>query len=173
MDNLTSSEENMILDVSGVLGTESARLDFKREFDLRPESISVSEICHAEIEGSFVNSAGYALLTAKLRVSYETECARCLEKLDRVLETEISYPVAESLENNDNDDYLIPEGGRINLADLSRDTFILELPMTELCKEDCRGLCQTCGKNLNTGLCSCPQKRIDPRLEKLKDFFKE
>jgi uncharacterized protein len=41
---------------------------------------------------------------------------------------------------------------------------LLELPYKSLCREDCRGLCPLCGKNLNEGLCGCNRKSVDPRL---------
>ena len=46
-----------------------------------------------------------------------------------------------------------------------------------ICKEDCKGLCQECGANLNRETCSCSQiandeDEIDPRFAKLKDIFK-
>ena len=47
------------------------------------------------------------------------------------------------------------------------------LPFAPLCGKDCKGLCQTCGENLNERTCECKNERIDPRFESLKDLFKE
>jgi uncharacterized protein len=44
----------------------------------------------------------------------------------------------------------------------------MEFPLRFLCKEDCKGLCQRCGKNLNEGECGCETKEFDPRLAPLK-----
>ena len=47
----------------------------------------------------------------------------------------------------------------------------LEMPSKNLCRPDCKGLCPKCGADLNEGDCGCPKdERVDPRLEKLKDF---
>jgi uncharacterized protein len=46
--------------------------------------------------------------------------------------------------------------------------FQLALPMKALCSEACKGLCPTCGTNLNTGTCDCNIKWEDPRLAALK-----
>ena len=54
---------------------------------------------------------------------------------------------------------------------LLRDDILLELPTKFLCKPDCKGLCSQCGQNLNLGDCGCNQRRIDPRLEVLQQFF--
>ncbi|RKY75804.1 DUF177 domain-containing protein, partial [candidate division KSB1 bacterium] len=50
----------------------------------------------------------------------------------------------------------------------------LEVPAKKLCMEDCKGLCPVCGKNLNTGSCSCVKDEIDPRWQGLRniDFSK-
>ena len=48
---------------------------------------------------------------------------------------------------------------------------LLTLPIKRLCKEDCKGLCQQCGNNLNLSTCQCDNDDIDPRLAKLKDLF--
>ena len=48
---------------------------------------------------------------------------------------------------------------------------ILSLPFKNLCREDCRGLCPICGKNLNEGLCGCRPQTADPRLEILRQLI--
>jgi uncharacterized protein len=51
------------------------------------------------------------------------------------------------------------------------DNIILSLPIKTLCSETCKGLCPICGQNLNEGDCDCEIENIDPRLQKLKDFY--
>ena len=47
---------------------------------------------------------------------------------------------------------------------------LLELPMKALCRDDCRGLCPTCGADLNAGPCGCREEG-DERLAKLKSLL--
>ena len=56
------------------------------------------------------------------------------------------------------DEILIPE-------------LLLDMEMTVLCREDCKGLCPKCGKNLNDGDCGCDRREIDPRLAVLQEFL--
>ena len=49
----------------------------------------------------------------------------------------------------------------------------LSFPSKMLCDEDCKGLCQKCGKNLNEGECSCDMTEIDPRMLPLKKLWEE
>ena len=45
------------------------------------------------------------------------------------------------------------------------------MEMAVLCREDCKGLCPHCGKDLNEGPCGCEPRQIDPRLEALKKLL--
>ena len=49
----------------------------------------------------------------------------------------------------------------------------LNLPMKILCSEDCRGICNRCGTNLNRGTCDCDKRSLDPRMSVIQDIFKE
>jgi uncharacterized protein len=59
---------------------------------------------------------------------------------------------------------------QIDLNELLREQFYLELPMKPLCGDECRGLCPQCGTNLNTATCSCAAQQVDPRLAPLRQF---
>jgi uncharacterized protein len=49
----------------------------------------------------------------------------------------------------------------------------MEFPLRFLCHDDCKGLCQRCGKNLNEGECDCSKKEIDPRMAPLQKLLDE
>ncbi|MEF9990881.1 MAG: DUF177 domain-containing protein [Romboutsia sp.] len=107
-------------------------------------------------------------------------CARCLVDV----EVPIKYLIQGFLvkENFDEDgfeeyDAFIIEKDELNLIDIIEQTLDFNLPTITLCSEDCLGLCQGCGVNLNNGSCSCneianDEAIIDPRFAKLKDIFK-
>jgi uncharacterized protein len=60
----------------------------------------------------------------------------------------------------------------LDLAPLARDAVLLGLPMALLCREDCQGLCDRCGADLNDGPCPCPEAPVDDRwavLDVLRD----
>src|SRR5262249_16892298 len=62
------------------------------------------------------------------------------------------------------------DGKTIDLDPLVREQVLLALPMHAVCREDCKGLCGTCGKNLNEGECGCAPSQVDPRLAALKNI---
>ena len=60
------------------------------------------------------------------------------------------------------------DGKEIDLGAALREQILLALPPAPLCREDCKGLCPTCGKDLNEGECGCDRAVPDPRWDALK-----
>ncbi len=52
---------------------------------------------------------------------------------------------------------------QVDLELVSREAILLDLPLAPLCREDCAGLCPTCGIDLNEGACDCAPSTADPR----------
>ena len=116
-------------------------------------------------------------LRARVSVEYDTECSRCLAPLHRVFtqEFERTAVAASSLVNTSDEDadeeYLFIEEGMLDATPAAVEELLNTRSRVELCREDCRGLCPKCGKNLNEGECGCPKKEIDPRLAKLAELL--
>ncbi len=55
------------------------------------------------------------------------------------------------------------EESSIVLDDAIRDAVLLARPLKNLCREDCAGLCPSCGTDLNTKHCACQNETVDPR----------
>lgn len=64
------------------------------------------------------------------------------------------------LDEEDTGEFIVVEGMRLDLTALVREDLLLALPAKFLCREDCKGLCPICGKNLNDGSCSCKSRSI-------------
>ncbi len=162
-----------MLDVSGLLRGEERKITF--DVLLAPElDVDGIEVnTPTRIKGTAVNLSGYMELDAELTVEYETHCSRCLAPINRVMTHRITAPIAEALENMDNEEYIIPESGNIDLSELARETFFLNVPMAHLCREDCKGLCPKCGADRNETDCGCILKEKDPRWKALEGFFDE
>jgi len=79
----------------------------------------------------------------RLTAQAQETCSRCLTEFDMKLQKELDlhYQLSGEL--------------AIVLDDGIKDEIIIDYPMKVLCKEDCKGLCQQCGKNLNEGPCGC------------------
>jgi uncharacterized protein len=164
--------EKIMLDLNSLLTGEVNEISFEREYPLDGVSADIlSGKCFAK--GKCVNYSGYIEFTADLFLEYTALCARCGEEFGGKGEMNITYPVAVKLENadRDQDEYLVPENGKLDLQSICISSVILNLPIKFLCGEDCRGICPDCGKNLNQEKCLCNRIKGDPRLEKLKDYF--
>ena len=72
------------------------------------------------------------------------------------------------------DDELYPyEGEKLDLSEAFFDNLFLEMPMTAVCSESCRGLCPVCGADLNRGQCDCQKNKIDARFSALESLLND
>ena len=99
-------------------------------------------------------------------------CDRCMEEFDAPKSVSYSCVLAEEKQEEDSDEIILLEHDEVDLAELARDAFILDMDTKTLCSEDCKGLCPGCGVNLNREPCRC-KKQVDPRLAKLASLLQE
>jgi uncharacterized protein len=148
------------------------------------------------VSASLRKVSGGVLLEGKFTSRVVAECKRCLTEAK--LELPVSFTlnlVPESLargedvldeeeleekdrghgENGgsfllDDADEEVFDGKVIDLEPIVREQVLLALPMSAVCREDCRGLCTKCGQNLNEKECGCDTTFVDPRLAVLKNI---
>jgi len=104
-------------------------------------------------------------------------CARCLEEYtfdvgkDFFVVLVPKEDLPDEVELADDDlDLSFYEGDHVDLSPLVREQIILALPTRPLCRDDCKGLCATCGVNLNTQTCTCTEHSGDSRLAVLRNI---
>lgn len=115
---------------------------------------------------------GSAAMEAQVSFSLTMPCDRCCEVVTKTFSPCFSHTLVRELASDQDDGELIlVEDDRLDLDRLLQEDILLELPAKFLCREDCKGLCPTCGKNLNEGPCGCCHREVDPRLEALRDFL--
>ena len=78
---------------------------------------------------------------------------------------------ALSDEEDDNGEFVVVPDDQLDLDQLLTEDILLDVPSKFLCSPGCKGLCPTCGKNLNQGPCGCERDTVDPRLAVLKDLL--
>ena len=133
---------------------------------------------HSEVIEKWLN---LSLLSVEIKISAEiiADCARCLKSTSLEISENLMYLYYSGSEEafEDLDDYMPVEvenfGRVIDVMPQIQESVFTLLPTKVLCKEDCKGLCPNCGKDLNEGSCSCKTQNTDPRLEALKDFVIE
>ena len=124
-----------------------------------------------DVTATAKNRASLVSLTIRACFSYSRSCDRCSTDFTREIDMLFEHKLAQTLVDDGNDDYIETPDFKLELDDIVISDILLSLPQKNLCKDDCKGLCQICGKNLNEGDCSCDKREIDPRLEMLKQFM--
>lgn len=111
------------------------------------------------------------LVTGPVAATIEAECARCLKPLTDEISVELcELFVAPGHEMPAEEDAYEVEGFDIDLEPMLRDALALAMPLRPVCREDCKGLCARCGKDLNEGPCSCEENEMDPRWAALSEL---
>jgi len=101
-------------------------------------------------------------------------CDRCLEEVEipLVLSFEREFPLERErviIEELDEAEYL--DGLTLDTDQLVYDELLVNWPMKVLCKDDCKGICNKCGCNLNKSTCDCDRTVLDPRMAAIQDVF--
>ncbi len=167
----------MKLDLREILDTPGARLPFEQELSAdRLGFDSIEEYLEpVAARGEIVNTAG--VLTARGEISARMRCVcdRCGREFELTRRVEVDTPIVPESECSDGEgDYeseAYPmEGDWLDIDDLLETEFILDMPTKFLCREDCKGVCPKCGKNLNDGECDC-RPDVDPRFAALAQLL--
>lgn len=136
----------------------------------------------ARIEGSLKRHDSFVRLQGTLRGVLESTCDRCLGRFERPVETEMALRIvfgespAGELESEtgvgaERDETFVGSSDEpIDLSDALREAVLLELPIKNLCREDCRGICPRCGANRNLDPCACETAPRDSRWSALREI---
>ncbi len=162
----------MFVDISEILNKKNAKLSFDiSEYistnDYKP---NINEfLSPVKVEGTVVNINKEFRLTAKGTVMVLINCDRCLKNIEYTLNFDIDEIYANT---GGCGEIEVFDGSIIDISSAVKKNIIFSLPMKVVCKEDCKGLCPVCGKNLNEGDCSCDTSYINPSFESLRSLFK-
>ena len=166
----------MLLSLNKIIETPGATVPFSTSVDLSDLCYGISYPVTEPVraEGQVRNTAGVLVMTGSIETTIHGTCDRCASDFDREVHFPIDVVLVTELSNEENEDeWVFPlEGDSADLDDIVRTVFVLNLDSKLLCKEDCKGLCHRCGKNLNGGPCSC-QKELDPRFAALKQLLEK
>ncbi|MGX8698621.1 MAG: YceD family protein [bacterium] len=114
--------------------------------------------------GLVENHAGELTVKGEITAEMACVCARCLRHFERPLAIPIEAWLTDDLQDDDAEDlYPIAPNGEADLGEIANTALVLGMESRLLCREDCKGLCPKCGKDLNEGPCDC-RDDLDPRL---------
>lgn len=115
------------------------------------------------------------MIEGSTNISLILFCSRCLKEIIFPMDIRISKEMDFSLtekehaENLDETNYIF--GYNLDVDLLVYDEILIGFPMKLLCDENCKGICKTCGTNLNEKTCDCDNTEYDPRMSVIRDIF--
>ena len=124
------------------------------------------------IKGNKVDDEYY--LKINFSVLLNLSCDRCLDLYKYTLSDSFALTMSKNHElvydeKTESVLFIDPDAHEVEISEEMHQELMVALPMKKLHNDDCKGLCDQCGKNLNKGQCSC-QKSVDPRWDSLKDI---
>ena len=166
----------MLLGLSKIIDCPGASVTFSTSVDLSDLCYGVSYPVSEPVlaAGTVRNTAGVLVMTGEISTTIHGICDRCAADFDRDVNIPIDVVLVTEMANEENEDeWVFPlEGDSADLDDIIRTVFVLNMDSKLLCKEDCKGMCCRCGKNLNDGPCNC-QKELDPRFAALRQLLEK
>lgn len=172
----------MVVDLLTIKDTE-IRFDFvlkPSEIDLDSDEAKLTN--EIKVEGKLKKGIAQIDVVGNINAQIEIECSRCLQMAEQILYFPFNaifvalehYTDEKEAELKADDlDVSIVEDDQIDLKELVREQILLAIPAQNICREDCRGLCQKCAGNRNLIDCNCEEKEIDPRWQSLRGLHIE
>ena len=145
-----------------------------RHLEVRDERIEVAAAGYARVvdgDVRLLRTSRGILVRARLDTTVPLECSRCLRSFEAPLELEIDELFAmlrdpitrEPIEGIEADDFKVIDEQYLDLSEAVRQYEESTRPISPLCRLDCRGLCATCGADLNDGDCGCAPEVVSER----------
>ncbi|MCD8037797.1 MAG: DUF177 domain-containing protein [Lachnospiraceae bacterium] len=128
-----------------------------------PVALKLSNIGHSKV-----------LVEGSVKLTFLLACDRCLADVDHTFDLSFrSEVVSPDYAGADAEDYDsdFMEQYHLDADKLINNEILLNWPVKILCRQDCKGICKVCGKNLNDGECGCDDFVPDPRMAMFKDIF--
>ncbi len=171
----------MLINLTELFTREGKTRDYAPEIELKefetPEGVlELSE--KAPVALHIENTGDRTLeVSGSAELALSMPCSRCLDPVrvpfhlsfQRTLDMKLTQE--ERIANLDEQPYL--QGYNLDVDQLVRDELLLNLPMKVLCDENCKGICNRCGANLNRETCGCDADPPDPRMSVIQDILKQ
>jgi uncharacterized protein len=152
-----------------------------REYEINAAAEIIGDSHEYKIQGKcrLLRTQRSILVKCVLSSEVELDCCRCLGRFRQPLKIQFEEEYLPTVDVHSGaplpspeevSAFTIDEHHTIDLTDAVRQYSLMALPMKALCAEDCAGLCQKCGQNLNQGKCGCPEKDFDSRWSKLAEL---
>jgi len=121
-----------------------------------PAFVSFHQPVKSKVQARMTHD-GEIVFTGRVATVITYQCGRCLEFFDKPVDLDFQQVIT-------------PEQLDVDITPEIRETLLVDLPVRAICRENCKGICPRCGKNLNNVTCGCEPAPADPRWNALKSF---
>ena len=154
-----------------------------QQHQVQETSVTLDGVKTKRLEGwlKFTRTDIGIWVKGRLKAEVSSQCSRCLTGFDAPLNTELNeqfYPTVDLTTGAaitasvlEEEAFRINSTNVLDTREALRQDLITQLPMTSLCKQDCAGICPSCGVNRNEVLCQCEDRTGDPRWERLLELL--
>ena len=169
----------MQIHLSDVTSCEGKTIQVSAELELEKIEFQLGQFPVLEkkpVELTITNTGNKVLeLKGSTSVTVGMPCDRCLEQvaveIPCHIERKLDMKLTDEERVNDLDESNYLTGMDLDVDRLVYLEVLMSWPLKVLCREDCKGICSQCGKNLNDGPCGCAEEPKDPRMAAISDIF--
>ena len=164
---------DMNISLSGLENSRKLRVAFSESVEVPSEYGLVDCLPIVKFEGTMRKSDDDFLLEGGIESDILMSCGKCLQDVSISLSSQVFERFSTKHVSDEEEVWHIQSLSGVDITPQILLNLQLLIPMNALCRDDCKGICRYCGKNLNEASCNCDElnREIDPRLEKLKELF--
>ena len=163
----------MVINFSDLLSKKNRKKEISLSFELEPfefEGEEIRAIENVNVEGLGISEKDVILIEASVKTKLKLNCSRCLDTFIYPIDIDIEERFTTNSKSQD-DEAVVVYDDVLDITEIVETIIISTIPIKRICKDDCKGLCQECGCNLNFNTCSCNNEDVDIRFEALKGLF--
>lgn len=118
-------------------------------------------------------------VSGRVATELRLNCSRCLAEYRAQVDSPFTIFYLRATGTDQDEEVELAEeelisatysGDEIDFTPEIAEQIIMAIPFKPLCREDCRGLCPTCGADLNVAGCDCSRQEINVKFSALKNF---
>jgi uncharacterized protein len=164
----------MLVNLSNIFTRGETEKQLSTEFDFSAENVSYDAAFEQPVKADLHLKKGNGETFVKLTVqaTAKCSCARCLKLFEKEFSFSQEFIVTPATLTDPESEIPVNSNNILDVKQLVMQELSLEIPVALVCKDDCQGLCQYCGRPKEEN-CDCQSKQIDPRLLILKQLLQD
>ncbi len=169
----------MLIELSDILSVKDKELDVQA--DIKMDHFTSKMCDYTIIDKSPLNihlkniGKKKFVISLVIDITLIIPCDRCLTDVKHDMNIEVRKEIDMNESDTDKvdieDEYFYISDNKLDSEALVYNEILVNLPMKVLCSENCKGICNRCGANLNSQTCGCDTTELDPRMSKIRDIF--